>query len=176
MAYFREVMKLLKALTVCLILPFAFVACDKKEEDKETGDGGSTAKPDTHESITTEYFGYMEDALGAMGSIKDEAAADAFIAKAKEMEPKLQAIMERAKALPAPTDEEKATIQAAQKAVMDKMDAKQAELAKENLATPPGPEVMAAMGKVMEEVMSGDFGKKMEEVTNGMNALYGLEN
>lgn len=169
-------MKLLKALTLCLVLPFAFVACDNKEEKETSTGGGSEEKADSHESITTEYFGYMEEAMGAMGSIKDEASAVAFLDKAKEMQPKLQAILDRAKALPAPSDEEKAAIQAAHKAVKEKIEAKQAEFGKTITENPPSPADQEAIGKVMEEVMNGDFGKKMSEVTNGVDEIYGLEN
>ena len=168
-------MKLLKALTVCLILPFAIVACDKKTADEDGSDEKSSAKADTHEIITEEYFGYMEDAMGAMSSIDTKEAAVAFAAEAKEMQPKLEAVLERAKALPAPTDEQKAAIQATHKEIEERMMAQMVELGKEKAANPPSPEVAAAIQEEMGKVMTGEFGDKMNEITDKVGAIYGLE-
>ncbi len=163
-------MKLLKALTVCLILPFAFVACDKKE-DNEASDGGPSKKADTHESITTEYFGYMEEVMGAMASLDSKEAALAFVAKAKEMQPKLEGLLERAKALPAPSDEQKAAIQATHKEIETKMMKKMMA----NVANPPSPEAATAIAEAMGSVMTGEFSEKMDVITDGIGAIYGIE-
>ncbi len=167
-------MKILKVLTACLVLPFAFLACAKKE-DQEASNGGSADKADTHEIITKEYFGYMEDTMGVMLSIDSAEEAAAFVAKMTELQPKLEAILERAKALPEPTDEQKAAVKATHEEIEKRMMAKMMELGKETVANPPSPEVAEAIGEEMKKVMSGEFGDKMNAITDGVDAVYGLK-
>lgn len=163
-------MKLFKALTICLILPFAFVACDKRE-DNEASDGGPSEKADTHESITTDYFGYIEDLMGAMASLDSKEAVLAFVAKAKEMQPKLEGLLERAKALPEPSDEQKAAIQATGKEIETKM--KKEWMA--NVANAPSPEAATAIVEAMDSVAIEMKGEQFEVIIDGINAIYGIE-
>ncbi|MGJ8695739.1 MAG: hypothetical protein ACSHYF_05430 [Verrucomicrobiaceae bacterium] len=170
-------MKLLNALAVALIIPFTIVSCKKGAEEADKGaETDSAPKADTHEAITEEYFGYMEDAMNSMGTIRDKASAEKFIADAQALQPKLEAIQTRAEALPAPTEEQKAAIQATHKEIEARIATKQEEAGKAMQTNPPSPEDMAAMGALLQEFMGGEFGTKMEEITNSVDAVYGLKN
>ena len=128
----QPVIQLLKSLVVCLVLPLAFVACDNKQEDKDASSGGgSGAEGYTHESIATEALGYLEEAMGAFFAIKNQDEAKACLANVKEVVPKIQVILDRAKTLPAPTEEEKAAIQLVANTSRNKIDAVKEERNKE---------------------------------------------
>ena len=171
--YCQHVMKSLKTLMVCLILPFALVACDQKTDEEEVGGGEAAA--DTHEKVYSEYFGMMEEALSSMGSIESKETADAFLAKIYLMVPQLLEIMNRVKALPEPSDEEKKSAQLLHAKVMSRIKLKQnldRQLAETRELTP---EAKAAIAAVSASFWSGDFGVNMKVISKQMDAFYGLK-
>lgn len=174
-------MKLLNALAFALVIPFALFSCKQGAQEadqgaEEIGKGAETeaaAPADNHEAITEEYFGYMSEVMTGMGAVRDKASAEKFIAVTKALKPKLEALLVRAQALPAPTEEQKAAIQANQDKIQEEVKAQQAKMMTEN---PPSPEEMAELGAIMQEFMGSEFGEQMETVTKGVDAIYGLEN
>ena len=171
--YSRNIMKAFKALMVFLILPSVFVACGQKT-DEEEGSGGEAAL-DTHEKVYSEYFGMMEEALSSMGSIESKETADTFLAKINLMVPQLLEIMNRVKALPDPSDEEKNSAQLLHAEVMSRVKLKQnldRQLAETRELTP---EAKVAIAAVSASFWSGDFGANMKVISQQMDALYGLK-
>lgn len=166
-------MKFFQAPLLCLFLPFVFVACDEKNGEAEEAEA---ADVDTHEMVYTEYFGMMEESLGALGSIESKESADAFLAMTNEMAPKLLDSLSRAKALPEPSDEEKKAAQSALAEVMSRV----AEMEKKNRQAAGvkelAPEAKVAIGSVRRDAMEGEFGINMKEVSRQMNVIYGLKN
>ena len=171
--YSQRVMKFLKTLMVCLIFPLVFVACDQKTDEDEVGGGKAAA--DTHEKVYSEYFGMMEEALSSMGSIESKETADAFLAKINVMVPQLLEIMDRVKALPEPSDEEKNSAQSLHAEVMSRIKLKQnldRQLAETRELTP---EAKVAIVAVRASFGSGDFGVNMKVISRQMDAIYGLK-
>jgi hypothetical protein len=157
-------MKLLKALTVFLILALAFVACDEKEGEKDVSNGDFSSGPDTHEKITQEYFGYMGELVGAMGTIRDKEAAQACALKLKELQPEFVATFDRVNALPAPTHDEKSASQRAFSDMMEQTDAKLDAFEDAHKENPLSAEVIAEIDLVMKNSVLANFIEEGDEV------------
>ncbi|MGC6567298.1 MAG: hypothetical protein ACON38_17015 [Akkermansiaceae bacterium] len=169
-------MKSIIKLATALLLPFSLLSCgdDKKEEGGDSSGSNSGSTADSHSAVIKDYTALGLKMGDEMAAIKDKASAEAFGKQVLSVGNDISAILKRAEALPAPTDEEKAEAQAAndkvEKAMMKKMMAMQ----KAQEENPPSAEDQAAINEVMQKLMLGDDGKKIEEVTGKIEKLYGI--
>ena len=159
-----------KTLTLLLVLalPFLFGSCSEQESD--AGSGKKEEAADTHQVIIEEYLTLGRTLSDQMGSIRDKSSAEAFVALTEELKPKLQEVLDRAKALPSPTAEEKATFKGlheeVDRTITEKRNAMQASLAQK----PPSQEDMLAIAHVMQNMEDGD----LLEISDEIDKIYGF--
>lgn len=154
-------------LAAAFTLPFAAVSCGEKEEEKKAG-VGDAATMQSHTAIGKEVNAEMLSLLEQMAAIKDTKTAQEFADGFPPTKEKLKGLLEAAKKLAPPTDEEKATVQA----LKDASDAKAEELLgglmKLMTENPESEAIGAIMGKVMQD-------EEMDEITDGLEKIYGLK-
>ncbi len=161
-----------------LVLPLSFVSCgddEKKEEKKEETGGGSpdTPTPDApakkdHAQIGKEVGAIMDNLMEGMSSISDKKSAEDFVASFGEQKASLAALLKAAKELGPPSAEEKAAVQALKDASDKKGEALMGKMMKMMTENADA----EAIGEIMGSIMSD---KEMEEVTDGLEALYDLK-
>jgi hypothetical protein len=155
---------------VAFVLPLAVVSCGDQEEEKKpeaSNEEPSGAKDKTHADIAEEISVTMNEMMDGVIAIKDTASANAFAEKADGYVASLKDLLATAKALPAPTDEEKDAVQKTK----DASDAKGMEMmmAMGKLQENPDAE---AIGKVLEKIFSNE---EMDATMEGFETLYDLK-
>jgi len=133
------------------------------------------ALPHTHDLIFEEYIALGTQVSNGMTSLKDKASAENFKTIIESAPEKLEALLERTTQIDSPTDEQKAAFKNTNEELEQKMQTAGMEMAKNMQTNPPSPEDMAAIGTIMQEVMGGEIGKKMEELTDKIDAFYDLK-
>ena len=160
-----------------LVLPLSVISCgddetkdEKKDDKKEESTGGAPGAPAAkdHSQIGKEVGAIMDNLIEQMSSISDKKSAEEFIAGFGEQKASLAALLKAAKELDPPTAEEKAAVQAMKEASDKKGEALMGKMMQMMAENPDAEEI----GKIMGSVMSD---KEMDEVTNGLEALYELE-
>ena len=151
-----------------LFTSFALVSCGNKDSDSGSGADAGEAAIKSHAEIADIVVAEMTTMMNGMTSIKDVAGAEAFAKTIPDIKTKMKDCLAAAKALPAPTEEEKTAFKA-------KMDAAQEKA---------GPAMMAmmmsmsqnpdaeAIGKVMEGAMEDD---EMDKVMEELEGIYAVE-
>ena len=120
----------------------------------------SCGKKDTVDSLSDEIVEQMNAMADAMSSVKDKESAEAAAKKIEEIGDEMEDIAKRMEALGDPSDEDKKLVtekvEAAQKAMGEKMAKSGGEMATD-------PEA----GKIMMEAMK-KFGERMKETEKTM--------
>lgn len=163
-------MKLTKLfpIVVSFVLPLSIVSCGDKEEEKKTeGTSESVKTADSHEAIASEISTIMNEMMDGIIAIKDAPSANAFGEKMDGYVSSLKDLLAKAKALPAPTAEEKAAVQK----VKDASDEKGMEMMKAMGALQENPDA-EAIGKVIGQVMTN---QDMETTMDAFEELYELK-
>ena len=99
------------SLALILFVPFLFSACQENSEPPEDSQTESQAS-DSHLQIATEYYQAQITMGQEMLKITDIPSAEVFSNHVQGTVGTLQSLLERAQALPSPTAEEKAQINA----------------------------------------------------------------
>jgi len=152
---------------VLFISPIALVSCGEKEGSSEEGSAPESAAAaiKSHNEVGEEMAAIMTDMINGMSTVKDVASAEAFAATIPDLKERMKKILTAAKALPAPTEEEKAAVNKA-------MDDAQKKAGPVLMATMMGmsenPDA-EAIGKIMEGVMQDD---EMDNVGGELEAIY----
>lgn len=166
-------LKNLSSFAAALALPLSFVSCgdEEKKEEKKEDKGAQTpvapAKRD-HTKIGNDIGVVMDSLIESMSSIVDKKSAEEFVAGFGEQKASLAALWEEAKKLDPPTAEEKAAVQTLKDASDKKGEALMGDLMKIMAESPDAEAIQEIMGSAMSD-------KEMEEVTDGLDALYDLK-
>ncbi len=168
-------MKLKHIITVfaLFISPLALVSCgDGDKEDSASSDtedvDSASASVKSHVEIGQEMAEIMSEMMTGMVSVKDVESAEAFAAKVPERKAKMKDLLKAAKALPAPSDEDKAAVNK----IMDEAQEKAGpSMMEAMMGMSENPEA-EAIGKVMENAMQDE---EMDKIGYELEAMYKIE-
>ena len=153
-------------------LPLAVTSCggEKDKHQPATDSSSETSAPTytSHAELIADINTNMNEMMASWSSIKDMPSAEAFAAKFNQIKPKLNELLEAAKALGEPTAEDKAAFIAAENSSQEKY----------------GPALMAMMINIMdhpdadaikEVIESVKNDEEMANITDQISDLYAME-
>ncbi|MGB0991993.1 MAG: hypothetical protein ACPG32_05940 [Akkermansiaceae bacterium] len=107
-----------------LVLPICLTSCGEKKTDSDGDSSAAVVKKDTADSLTDEVLVQMSAMADALMGAKDKAGAETAAKKMDSVADELLAISKRMDKIEAPSEEERAKLEAKMEKGMDALEVK----------------------------------------------------